>query len=377
VRIVRIETLPSTIGERTYVYVKVHTDEGIVGIGEAACSDKEKALVGAIDELRPYLEGANPFEIERLWSLMYRHAFWRGGPVLCGALSGVEHALWDVKGKALGVPVYELLGGRYRHKVKVYTWIDGDTPEECAEQASRLKETGWRALKFCPFEGCGTDFDIAHGKRVEAKMRAVRDAVGDDFGIGVDGHGRLNPVNAVEMAKRIEPYGAMFFEEPVLPEYPEAMADVRRVARIPIATGERLFTRYPFRDLLTRQAIDVLQPDLCTVGGIMEAHKIASMAEAFFVSVAPHNPLSPLSTVIALHLDTVIPNFLIQETSDSPDRDKILTEPIEIVRDGYMVPPSGPGWGVDLNEDFLRARPYVERRMFPIQFAEDGSIVDL
>jgi galactonate dehydratase len=376
-RIVQVETLPATIGQRTYVYVKVHTDEGIVGIGEAACSDKEMALIGAIDELRQYLVGAHPFEIEKLWSLMYRHAFWRGGPVLCGALSGVEHALWDIKGKALGVPVYELLGGRYRHKVKVYTWIGGDTPEACAEQASRIKEQGWRALKFCPFEGCGPGFDLAHGKRVEAKMRAVRDAVGDDVGIGVDGHGRLNPVNAVEMAKRIEPYSPMFFEEPVLPEYPEAMADIRRVARIPIATGERLFTRYPFRDLLTRQVVDVLQPDLCTVGGIMEGHKIATMAEAFFVSIAPHNPLSPLATVIALHLDTVVPNFLIQETSGSPDRDNILTAPVEAVQDGYLVPPSGPGWGVELNEDFLRSQPLAERRMFPIQLAEDGSIVDL
>jgi galactonate dehydratase len=377
VRITRVESLPATVGNRTYVYVKIHTDEGIVGIGEAACSDKEKALLGAIAELDRYLVGANPFEIEKLWSLIYRHAFWRGGPVLCGALSGVEHALWDIKGKSLGVPVYELLGGRYRHKVRVYTWIGGDTPGECADQASRLKEAGWDALKFCPFEGCGPHFDVAHGKRVEAKIRAVRDAVGDAFGIGVDGHGRLNPVNAVEMAKRIEPYSPMFFEEPVLPEYSEAMADVRRVVRIPIATGERLFTRYPFRDLLTRQAVDVLQPDLCTVGGILEGYKIATMAEAFMVSIAPHNPLSPLSTAIALHLDTVVPNFLIQETSGSPDRDKILTEPIEIVRDGYMVPPSKPGWGVELNEDFLRSQGYQERRMFQIQFADDGSIVDL
>jgi galactonate dehydratase len=179
------------------------------------------------------------------------------------------------------------------------------------------------------------------------------------------------------MAKRIEPYGPLFFEEPVLPEYPEAMAEVRRVARIPIATGERLFTRYPFRDLLTRQAVDVVQPDLCTVGGIMEGHKIAAMAEAFFVSIAPHNPLSPLSTVVCLHLDTVVPNFLIQEISGGPERDQILTTAVENLQDGYMVPPGGPGWGVELNEDFLRAHPYQERRMFPIEFADDGSIVDL
>jgi galactonate dehydratase len=212
---------------------------------------------------------------------------------------------------------------------------------------------------------------------VEAKVKAVREAVGDDFGIAVDGHGRLNPINAMEMAKRVEPYGMLFFEEPVLPEYPEAMAEIRRIARIPIATGERLFTRYPFRDLLTRQAVDVVQPDICTVGGIMETHKIASMPEAFFVSIAPHNPLSPLSTAICLHLDMVVPNFLIQELAGGRDRSQILTRDIEKVEDGHMVPPTGLGWGVDLNDEFLRAHPADGDAPFPMQFAVDGSIVDL
>jgi galactonate dehydratase len=379
VKITRVETLPTTVGRRPFVYVKVHTDQGIVGIGESACLDKERPLLGAIDDLRRYLVGANPFEIEKLWSLMYRQAFWRGGPVLCGALSGVEHALWDIKGKALGVPVYELLGGQYRHKVKVYTWIwtRGGTPEEYAEQVLRLKEQGFRAAKFTPFEGCGQDFDLAHGRRVEARVKAVREAVGDDFALAVDGHGRLNPVNAVEMARRIAPYGILFFEEPVLPEYPEAMAELRRTAGVPIATGERLFTRYPFRDLLTRQAVDVVQPDICTVGGIMETHKIASMAEAFMVAIAPHNPLSPLATVIALHLDSVVPNFLIQEVQQGADRENILTAPAEVVEDGYMRCPSGPGWGVELNEQFLHAHPFNDEKVFSIQHAEDGSIVDL
>ncbi|TAK24644.1 MAG: galactonate dehydratase [Chloroflexota bacterium] len=376
-KITRVETLPTLIGRRIFVYVRIHTDDGIVGIGESACSGKEKALLGAIDELSKYLVGANPFEIEKLWSLMYRHAFWRGGPVLCGALSGVEQALWDIKGKALNVPVYELLGGMYRHKVKVYTWIHGDTPEACAEAALKLKANGYRALKFCPFDGCGQLFDVAHGKKVEAKVKAVREAVGDDFGIAVDGHGRLNPVNAMEMSKRVEPYGIMFFEEPVLPEYPETMAEMKRVARIPIATGERLFTRYPFRDLLTRGAVDVVQPDVCTVGGILETYKIATMAEAFMVSIAPHNPLSPLSTVVCLHLDTVVPNFAIQEVAKFPGREQLLTTDPETVTDGYMTVPSGPGWGVDLNEDFLRAHPMAEADFFQMRFAEDGSIVDM
>jgi galactonate dehydratase len=378
VRIRALETLATTVGGRgNFVYVKLLTDEGIVGYGEASCLDKERALLGAIAELEKYVVGADPFRIEKLWSLMYRHAFWRGGPVLCGALSGVEQALWDVKARALGVPVYELLGGRYRDKIKVYTWIGGDTPERCAEQALALKEAGWRALKFTPFEGCGPLYDVDHGKRVEAKVRAVREAVGDQFSIAVDGHGRLSPVNALEMAKRIEPYGILFFEEPVLPEYPEAMAEVRRVARIPIATGERLYTRYPFRDLLTRQAVDVVQPDLCTVGGIMEGHKIATMAEAFMVAIAPHNPLSPLATAVALHLDTVVPNFAIQEVSRGPERERILGVDVERPTDGYLSVPDGPGWGVELDEAFLRAHPLVDVDRFPIELAEDGSIVDL
>ncbi len=376
-RITRVETIPASVGRRIYVYVRITTDEGIAGIGEAACSGKERALIGAIQELDKYRIGANPFEIEKLWSLIYRNAFWRGGPVLCGALSGVEHALWDIKGKALNVPVYELLGGRYRHKVKSYAWIHGDTPEQCAEQALRLKDGGWHALKFAPFEGCGPGFDVAHGKRVEAKVRAVREAVGDEFGIAVDGHGRLNPVNALEMAKRVEPYGVMFFEEPVLPEYPEAMADVRRTARIPVATGERLFTRYPFRDLLTRQAVDVVQPDICTVGGILETYKIATMAEAFMVSIAPHNPLSPLSTVVCLHLDSVVPNFLIQEVAFNAGREHLLNKQVETVRDGYLVPPDGPGWGVELNDDYLRAHPMQNDNIFTVRYAEDGSIIDM
>jgi galactonate dehydratase len=377
VRVRSLETLATTVGRRIFVYVKLTTDEGLVGWGEAACSGKERALIGAIAELEKYVVGADPFQIEKLWSLMYRHAFWRGGPVLCGALSGVEHALWDVKGKALGVPVYELLGGRYRDKVKMYTWIGGDSPERCAEQALALKELGFRALKFTPFEGCGILYDVAHGKRVEAKVRAVREAVGDDFAIAVDGHGRLSPVNAAEMAKRVEPYGILFFEEPVLPESAEAMAEVRRVARVPIATGERLFTRYPFRDLLARGAVDVVQPDLCTVGGILEGYKIATMAEAFMVAIAPHNPLSPLSTVVALHLDTVVPNFAIQEVTRGPERASLLTGDAEVLRDGHMVPPSGPGWGLDVDEEFVRAHPIEDVNMFSVQFAEDGSIVDL
>ena len=396
-KITQLEILPVPFGGRFYNYVKLHTDEGIIGIGEAACSGKEQALHGALRDAEQYLIDAHPFQIEKLHSLIYRNAFWRGGPVLMGALSGIEHALWDIKGKALNVPVYELLGGMYRHKVKVYCWIGGGTPEACAEAALKGMEKGWRAFKFTPFDPTGYGFSLSHGKQVEAKVKAVREAVGDDVPIAIDGHGRLNYVNAMEMAKRIEPYGILFFEEPVLPEYVDAMAELRRTAQVPIATGERLFSRYPFREYLVKGAVDTVQPDLCTCGGIMEAFKISAMSDAFSVSVAPHNPLSPLSTVICLHLDTVIPNFLIQEVPNgrNPERKNLIKEFEEHPLEGYLEVPQGPGWGVSLNEEYIRSliegqqasscprcngtgrtrsQPQAKRSM---AFDKDGAILDL
>jgi len=378
-KITQLEILPAPFHGRMYVYVKLHTDEGIVGIGESACSGKEQALIGALRDAEHCLIGVNPFQSEKIWSVIYRTAFWRGGPVLMGALSGIEHALWDIKGKALNVPVYELIGGMYRHQVKVYCWIGGDTPEACASAAIRRIEAGWGGLKFTPFEPTGPAFSLAHGKRVEAKVKAVREAVGDEVPIAIDGHGRLNPVNAMEMAKRIEPYGILFFEEPVLPESVDAMADLRRNAGVPIATGERLFTRYPFREYLVKGAVDVVQPDICTCGGIMEAFKIAAMADAFFGTIAPHNPLSPLSTVICLHLDTVVPNFLIQEVPNggNPERKNLIDGFEEQPNGGYLKVPRGPGWGVSLNEAYIRSLPESAPRQMPSSFDVDGSILDL
>ena len=216
-KITRVEILPVDVG-KVYIFVKLHTDEGVWGFGEPSCVGKERAVIGAVHDLEHFLIGANPFEIERLWNQMYRTVIWRGGPVLSAALSGVEHALWDIKARALGVPVWELLGGRVRERIKVYAWIHGGEPEHCADDAQRRLEEGFRAVKFTPFEPTGLGYDVAHGKRVEARVRAVREAVGDEVDVAVDGHGRLNPVNAMEMAKRIEPFGILFFEEPVLPE---------------------------------------------------------------------------------------------------------------------------------------------------------------
>jgi galactonate dehydratase len=379
VKITDVEILSADLG-RIYLFVKIHTDEGIVGYGEPSCVGKERAVTGAVQDLIPFLIGANPFEIERLWTIMYRGVIWRGGPVLMAALSGVEHALWDIKGRALGVPVWELLGGRVRDRVKAYAWIHGNTPEQYRDDALARLDEGFRAIKFTPFDATDAGYSVACGKRSEARVRAAREAVGDEVAIAIDGHGVLSPINAMEMAKRIEPYGILFYEEPVLPENLDAMAEIRRVARIPIATGERLFTRYTYKDLLVKQAVDVIQADVGNAGGILEVYKIAAMAEAFYVSMAPHNPWSPLTTAISLHLDAVTQNFLIQEIPTAgapPERYELLKQRIEKPVDGYLSIPDGPGWGVDLNEEFIRTRPWnpAERRKAWIPTGPDGALV--
>ncbi len=359
-QITRLEILTADAG-KPYIFVRLHTDEGIIGIGEPSCIGKENALIGAVRDLEPHLLGANPFAIERLWNQMYRTVIWRGGPVLMAALSGVEHALWDIKARALGIPVWELLGGRVRDRVEAYAWIHGGEPASYAEDAQRRYTEGFRTVKFNPFEPIGPGLDLAHAKRAEARVAAVRQQMGDDFGIAIDAHGLLSPVNAIDMAHRIAGYGILFYEEPILPENTDAMARVRRESAIPIATGERLHTRYEFRDLLVKEAVDVIQADVGNAGGILEVYKIAAMAEAFYVNMAPHNPWSPLSTAISLHLDAVVPNFLIQEVPTAGahvDRGKLLQQRIETPIDGYFAIPEGPGWGVDLDVDFIAAHPW-------------------
>ncbi|MFA6108854.1 MAG: galactonate dehydratase [Candidatus Latescibacterota bacterium] len=380
-KITRLEIIAADLG-RVYLFVRLHTDEGICGVGEPSCCGKERAVVGAVRDLEPYLIGADPFAVERLWNYMYRTVIWRGGPVLMAALSGIEHALWEIKAKALGVPVWELLGGKVRDRVKVYAWIHGSTPESYAEDAARRLEEGFRGVKFTPFEFCGLGYTVAHGRRVEARVEAVRRMIGDEVDLAIDGHGQLNPVNAVEMAKRIEPFGILFYEEPVLPENVDAMAEIRRVAHIPIATGERLFTRYAYKDLLVRGAVDVIQADVGNAGGILEVYKIAAMAEAFYVSLAPHNPWSPLTTAISLHLDAVVQNFLVQEIPTAgapPERSRLIRQTgREKPRDGYLEVPTGPGWGVELDVEFIATVPWNPDKPRPspwLPLLPDGGLV--
>lgn len=376
-KITDVETVVVHGGFRNWVFVRLHTDEGLIGTGEATLEGRAQTMVAAVGELRRYLVGQDPLRIEHHWQAMYRGPFWRGGPVLNSAISGVEMAMWDLFGKSVGLPVYALLGGAVRDKIRVYAnGPRGDTPEALAESALALKEQGYTAMKLVPF-GPTKPLDGGTAIRKAARiMEAVRLAVGPDVDLAVDAHGRLSPAMAIQMAHAIRQVGIYFYEEPCLPENPAAMATVAREFGIPVATGERLFTTWGFRDVLERQAAAVLQPDLAHCGGILQGRKIAAMAEVDYAGVAPHNPLSPVNMRASLHLDAAIPNFVIQEwvADDPPWRDDILIHPV-IVKDGYCQLPTEPGLGTDLDMEVCRAHPHQESDN-PRLFHDDGAVAD-
>ncbi|MGI8476216.1 MAG: galactonate dehydratase [Thermomicrobiales bacterium] len=372
-----IETIPVFGGGRDWVFVRVHTDEGLIGTGEGTLEGRARAIVAAVEELKDCLLGEDPLRIEHLWQIMYRHAFYRGGPVMNSAISGVEQALWDIFGKSVGLPVHQLLGGRVRDRIRVYAnGPRGGTAEEIAESALALTERGYTAMKLVPFGPTKPLDGIAAIRRVAKIMEAVRRAVGPDVDIAVDAHGRLSPAMAIQMGQAIREYGVFFFEEPCLPENASAMATVARECGIPVATGERLFTKGGVREGLENGAAALLQPDLAHCGGIMEGRKIAAMAEVHYVGFAPHNPLSPVNMRALLHLDVVAPNFVIQEwvSDDPPWRDEILLNPV-VVKDGWVDVPMEPGLGSDLDLEVCRAHPARSIHL-PVLWHDDGSVAD-
>ncbi len=368
-------------GRTNLIFVEVQTNAGITGVGEASLEGKTEAVVGAINDVKDYLIGKDPTRIEHHWQTIYRHSFWRGGVVIGSAISGIEQALWDILGKALGVPVYELLGGRVRDRVRLYAnGPRGSSPEEIAESCLRLVEQGWSALKLVPFEavtGVARQEDLHAAHR---QMRLIRDLVGPDVDILIDCHGRLSPTSAVQMANALDEFNIFFFEEPVLPEDTASMAMVADAISIPIATGERLFTKWGFRDVLALGAASVLQPDLAHCGGIWEGRKIAAAAEVSSVGIAPHNPYSWLLTMVSIQFDFAIPNFLIQEflVDHPPEVEQLFAEPFTWVEDGWVEPPTKPGLGIELDWDAIRAheqRPYT-RTYQPSLWHVDGSVAD-
>jgi len=376
-KITKIDTFLVNLGHRNIPYVKVHTDEGIYGVGEAYSCGPDKATVEVIRDFEEWLIGRDPRDIEGLWNLMYAGSRFPGGSIVNSAISGIEHALWDIAGKAANLPVYRLLGGKCRNKIRVYQAPRGDTPEKLAENAVALIEKyGYTAIKMGPLPSNWQNMPWNAALRAaEARVQAVREAVGDDIDIGLDPHARIfEPGRALELCQVVAPYRPFFMEEALRPENYDALAKLSQHVDIPLATGEMLYTRYEFRELLNLQAVDIIQPDICLTGGLLEMKKIAALAEANYVSVAPHNPCGPLATAVNVHFAASTQNFLILEyhaDDESPRRD-IVDEPIKLVN-GYLELPDRPGWGVDLNEEALGKFPFRSWHR-PFSWREDGSL---
>ena len=375
-KITDIQTFGVNLGGGNHIYVKIMTDEHLHGVGEAYRAGPDEAIIQAIHYLKDWLIGEDPTRIEHLWRTMHNGSRFPGGSLLNSAISGIETALWDVKGKAHGVPVYQLLGGRCRDKIRVYLGTGGATAAEAAEAARNAVDRGFTAVKMSPFSAGPEKLPWAQVlKGAAARLEAVRRAVGDDVEIGLDPHARLfESYKALELADAVAPYRPMFFEEPLRPENIDAMGQLKEKLSIPLATGEMLYTKYEFRDLIAARAVDIIQPDLVLCGGLLETKKIAALAEANYLTVAPHNPIGGLSTAVCTHFAASTGNFLILEyrlDSEGPDA-KLLRHPVQY-DDGYLVIPETPGLGIDLNEEACKGRP-LRRWRRPLVIEPDGNI---
>lgn len=367
-----------------WLFVKISTDEGIDGWGEPVLEGKSTVVEEAVRVFSRTITGEDPMNIEHLWQLMYRGGFYRGGAILMSAVSGIEQALWDIKGKKLGVPVWQLLGGKCRDRIRMYAHIAPNEENASVERvrtlAKKRVKDGFRSLKM-PMETPVRHIDtMGKVERYVEKVAAVREAVGKEIDIALDFHGRISPAMAPVLFRELEPFYPMFIEEPVLPENIDVMADLAGKTTIPIATGERLFTTWGFREVVEKQAARVLQPDLCHCGGILQAFKIAAMGADYYCSVAPHNPLGPIALASCLQLDTCIWNFTAQEHPTMPDGHdlgkEIFKEPF-VIRDGYIDVSDKPGLGFEVNEDVVRAMAYDGYYASPVEFlSDDNSLGD-
>ena len=369
-RITKLETL---FVKPRWVFLRMETDEGLVGWGEPVVEGWSRTTAMAVEEMGRYLIGKDPRRIEHHWQALYRGGFYRGGPVLCSALSGIEQAMWDITGKALGAPVHQLLGGAVRDRIKVYAHVGGQDIDACVASGAKRLEQGFTAVKTSPFGAVRFVETPAFIEQAVARVAALREALGDAVDIGIDFHGRVSPPMAVRLAKALEPFRPMFIEEPCLPENVDAMATVARATSIPVATGERLFTRWGFREVLEKQAAAILQPDVSHAGGILETRKIAAMAEAYYVHVAPHCPLGPISLAACLQVDACTPNFLCQEQVSLGEG--YLKQPF-VVSDGHIDVPSGPGLGIEVDEEAVADKLYDGGWETPRLWHEDGSLAD-
>lgn len=367
-----------------WLFLKIETDAGISGWGEPVIEGRAATVRTAVEELMTYLIGKDPMPIEDHWNVLYRGGFYRGGPILMSALAGIDQALWDIKGKYYDAPIYQLLGGRVRDSIKVYSWIGGDRPAEVASAARAMKEQGFTAVKMNATEELQYVDSFAKIDAAVARIAAVREVGGADFGIGIDFHGRVHKPMAKVLAKELEPFRPLFIEEPVLPENNEALREIAHHVAIPIATGERMFSRWQFKTLLQDGYVDIIQPDVSHAGGITECKKIISMAEAFDVAAAPHCPLGPIALAACLQVDATCHNVFIQEQSlgihynQGSDLLDYLSDPrVFAYEAGFVNIPEGPGLGIDINEEQVRrmaARGHDWRN--PVWRHADGSVAE-
>ncbi|HWV64301.1 galactonate dehydratase [Chitinophaga sp.] len=367
-----------------WLFLKIETDEGIIGWGEPVIEGKAATVKTAVDELMEYLVGKDPMHIEDHWNVMYRAGFYRGGPILMSAIAGIDQALWDIKGKYYNAPVHQLLGGKARDKMKVYSWIGGDRPAEVGAAARKMAEQGFLAVKMNATEELQY---IDSYEKIDAaiqRIAAVREAGGPGMGIGIDFHGRVHKPMAKILAKELEPFRPMFIEEPVLPENNEDLREIARHVAIPIATGERMFSKWQFKTLLKEGYADIIQPDVSHAGGITECKKIISMAEAFDVAAAPHCPLGPIALAACLQVDATCHNAFIQEQSlgihynqGSDLLDYLADKTVFQYKDGYVEIPSKPGLGIEINETHVRKMAEEGHNWRnPVWRHTDGSVAE-
>ncbi|GAA4726137.1 galactonate dehydratase [Brevibacillus fulvus] len=367
-----------------WLFLKLETDEGICGWGEPIVEGRAETVQAAVKELGSYLLGKDPLRIEDHWQTLYRSGFYRGGPILMSAIAGIDQALWDIKGQYYQAPIYQLLGGACRDSIKVYTWIGGDRPADVGAAAKAAVANGFTAVKMNATEELQYIDSLAKVEAVLSRVAAVREAVGSQVGIGIDFHGRVHKPMAKVLAKELEPLRPMFIEEPVLPENNEALKEIARHTTIPIATGERMYSRWDFKKVLADGYVDILQPDLSHAGGITECKKIAAMAEAYDVAIAFHCPLGPIALASALQVDATAHNAVIQEQSlgihynKGSDLLDYLEEPNVFAYENGMVQiPQGPGLGIAIDEEQVKKMSELGHNWKnPVWRHADGTIAE-
>ena len=380
----KVTKLTTFVVPPRWLFLKVETDAGITGWGEPVVEGRAETVAACVAELADYLVGKDPSAIEDHWTVLYRGGFYRGGAIHMSALAGIDQALWDIKGKALNQPVHALLGGPVRQKIQVYSWIGGDRPDALIQGAKETAGRGFTAIKMLATEELS--FLDSHAKldQVVERVGALRQAMGPDFGIAVDFHGRVHRAMAKQLAKALDPFHLMFLEEPVLSEHMEALKDIAGQTATPIALGERLYSRWDFKKVLSDGLVDIIQPDPSHAGGITETRKIAAMAEAYDVGLAPHCPLGPIALAACLQLDAVCYNAVIQEQSlgihynSSNDLLDYITDPsVFAYADGHVAIPQGAGLGITINEEaVVRAAASGHRWRPPVWRHKDGSFAE-